>query len=114
MMSDYYAEINIKEDMPPVAEAIDSLKRALTRYKNNRTHFVVIIHGYGSTGKGGVIRQKSRSYLMAQKAKGAIKKVVFGEDMTIFNSDARELKHQCKSLDCYMEACNHGITIIEL
>ncbi len=113
-MADYYAEINIKEDMPLATESIDSLKRALTRYKNNRTHFVVIIHGYGSTGKGGVIRQKARSYLMAQKAKGAIKKVVFGEEMTIFNPEALALKQHCKSLDCYMETCNHGITIIEL
>ena len=44
-------EINIKEDMPKVAEAMQYLQSELERLRRNKYKCVQIVHGYGSTGK---------------------------------------------------------------
>ncbi len=113
-MTKQFAEVNIKEDMPTAAEAIELLKSALAYYKERSPRFLVIIRGYGSTEKGGVICSKARKFLIEQKNKGAIKSVVFGENMSIFNQESRELKERCCALSCYMDIFNQGITLIEL
>ena len=53
----------------------------------------MIIHGYGSTGKGGVIHDKARQWLKAQERNGKMKAVIYGEDFSIYNAQARELKN---------------------
>ena len=44
----------------------------------------IIIHGYGSSGKGGAIKEKVRQWLNAQARNGVIKCVINGEDFDIF------------------------------
>ena len=94
-----YIEINIKEDMPTVAEAMQYLQSELDRLRRNKYKCVQIVHGYGSTGKGGAICIKARQWLKAQEQKGKIKSVVYGEDFTIFNATARELKNRYAELE---------------
>ena len=65
-------EINLEEGMPTADEALSQLKDAIKRYGKNQC--LVFIHGYGSTGKGGVIRQKARQWLNAQVRNGKIKR----------------------------------------
>ena len=48
-----YTEINIKQDMPIVADAMRYLQTSIERLKREKYEVVLIIHGYGSTGKGG-------------------------------------------------------------
>ena len=108
-----YIEINIKEDMPTVAEAMQYLQSELERLRRNKYKCVQIVHGYGSTGKGGAICIKARQWLKAQEQKGKIKAVVFGEDFTIFNATARELKNRYPELAQLLTVCNHGVTVIE-
>ena len=55
-----YTEINIKEDMPIVADAMRYLQDAIARLKRDKYDVVLIVHGYGSTGKGGAICAKAR------------------------------------------------------
>ena len=105
-------EINLEEGMPTADEALSQLKDAIKRYGKNQC--LVFIHGYGSTGKGGVIRQKARQWLNAQVRNGKIKRCVNGEDFGIFSNDARELYARYSGLDQYKERGNHGITIIEI
>ena len=107
-----YAEINIKENMPTVSEAMIYLKSCVASCK--RGNCLVIIHGYGSTGKGGAIRDKARQWLNAQKREGKIKHVINGEDLDIFNLDALDLKARHRELAAYFKVCNHGVTVIEI
>ena len=107
-----YIEINIKEDMPTVNEAMDVLRRYVEGCKRGKC--VVIVHGYGSSGKGGAIRTKARQWLEAQRKAGKIKTVINGEDISIFNFDARDLKKKHPELEAYFKVCNHGVTVIEL
>jgi len=48
--------LNLKEDMPTVPVAMARLERELALANSSRIAVVKIIHGYGSTGRGGDIR----------------------------------------------------------
>jgi len=109
-----YTEINIKENMPTVAEALDFLRDSIARFKREKYGVVLVIHGYGSTGKGGAICEKARSWLMAQKRGGKIKNVIFGENFDLFNLDALTLKNKCRELEPLLRVCNNGVTVVEL
>ena len=81
---------------------------------NSKKTCIYIIHGYGSSGKGGVILQKVRSFLNAQVKNGKIKSVINGEDFNVFNFKALELKNKYKELEQLFRVCNHGVTIVEV
>jgi len=105
-------EVNLEEGLPTVEEALARLKGAINRYGKNQC--LVLIHGYGSTGKGGIIRQKVRQWLYAQVRNGKIKRCVNGEDFGIFSADAREMYAKYSGLNGYKDVGNHGVTIIEI
>ncbi len=107
-------EVNLEEGRPTVAEAMTILQGQIRRYALSKEVCMVIIHGYGSSGRGGAIRDKARQWLAAQKRNGKLRKVVFGEDFTIFDADSRELKAKYPGLAADIDRGNHGITIIEL
>ncbi len=109
-----YFELNIKQDMPTVAEAMRHLQSSIERLKREKYGVVLIVHGYGSTGKGGAINTKARQWLKAQERSGKIKKVIFGEDFSLFNFDALGLKNRCRELEVLLDVCNHGVTVVEL
>ena len=103
-------EINVENGFAG-DEAIAYIKQVLSYSKKT---CIYIIHGYGSTGKGGVIRKKVRKFLNAQQKSGKTKAVVNGEDFNIFNPKARELKDKYKELEQLCRVCNHGVTIVEV
>ena len=107
-----YVEINIKEDMPTVNEAMDVLRKYVEGCKRGKC--VVIVHGYGSSGKGGAIREKARQWLEAQKRSGKITHVIYGENIDIFNFEALDLKKKHSELKPLFDTCNHGVTVIEI
>ena len=103
-------EINIENGFTS-DEALAYIKQVLS---NSKKTCIYIIHGYGSSGKGGVIRQKVRSSLNAQVKNGKIKAVINGEDFNVFNFNALELKNKHKELEQLFRVCNHGVTVVEL
>ena len=109
-----YIELNIKEGMPLVDEAMRYMQASLERFKKEKYNVVLIVHGYGSTGKGGAICAKARQWLKAQVKNGKFKKVIFGEDFNVFNFDALDLKAKCHSLEQLFKVCNNGVTVVEL
>lgn len=109
-----YTEINIKSDMPVVGDAMKYLQDTILRLKKEKCECVLIVHGYGSTGKGGAIREKARQWLKAQERNNKVKTVIFGENFEIFNFKALELKNKYKELSSLMDVCNHGVTVVEL
>ena len=74
-------EINVENGFT-TDEAIAYIKQVIS---NNKKTCIYIIHGYGSSGKGGVIRQKVRSFLNVQVKNGKIKSMINGEDFNVFN-----------------------------
>lgn len=109
-----YRELNIKDGMPIVADAMRYLQDSLKRLRREECECVLIIHGYGSTGRGGAICAKARQWLMAQLRSGACRAVIFGEDFDLFNFQALELKNKYKELEPLLRVCNHGVTVVAL
>lgn len=109
-----YKEINLEEGMPTVDEAMSYLKMSITLCKQNKIGCLVVIHGYGSSGKGGAIRAKARQWLNAQVRNGTIKAVINGEDFNVFNFNALELKNKYKELEQLFRVCNHGVTVVKV
>ena len=109
-----YTELNIKEGMPLTCEAMEYLKSSIERYRRNKYKCILVIHGYGSTGKGGAIHDKAREWLKAQERNGKVKSVIFGEDFSIFNFKSLELKNRYHELESLIKVCNHGVTVVEL
>ena len=109
-------EVNIKTDLPT---ADDAIKRITYNIKNAGAFGVTVIkfiHGYGSTGKGGVIRNQARKYLDRQKEQGHIKGYIKGEDFSIFDEATRKAFQICDELrrDTDLERHNNGITLVIL
>ena len=104
----------IKAGMPTVDKAMLTAKYDVMRSKQNHDGCVVFIHGYGSHGNGGAICIEFRKWINSQLSKGKVKCVINGEDFSIFNFKALELKNKYKGLDGLMDRYNHGVTIVEL
>lgn len=69
-----------------------------------------VIHGYGSSGRGGVIREKVRQWLHAQARNGTVKAVINGEDFDIFNISDKTIINVLTNLvkDGYLERRGAG------
>ena len=109
-----YTEVNIKEGMPSVNDALKLLRESIARCRKNGFKCILVIHGYGSHGIGGAINTKARQWLTAQKRSGTVKTVIFGENFSIFEADARELKSRYRELEILTRVCNHGVTVVEI
>ncbi len=107
-------EINLEDGKPTVADAPIILKSCVNNAKSGNVGCLYIIHGYGSSGRGGVIRDKARQWLNAQVRNGIVKTVINGEDFNLFNFKALELKNKYKELEQLLKVCNHGVTVVEL
>jgi len=106
--------INIKEGMPTADIALRRVNMALTLAKSQGERAVKIIHGYGSGGKGGIIRTRTRAYLAEQKAKGRIRAFIPGEEFSIFNDVVLKAFAVCPALrqDSDLGRSNDGVTVV--
>jgi hypothetical protein len=109
-------EINIKSDQPTVDDAIRRITYNISNGKKTGFKVIKIIHGYGSSGKGGRIRVESRKYLQRQKDLGRIRGFIPGENFSIFDSDTIKAFQVCDELrhDHDLERHNNGVTFIIL
>ena len=109
-------EVNIKSDMPTADDAVRRITYNIKNAGAFGVSVIKLIHGYGSTGKGGAIRTKSRKYLESQKKRGLIKDYIAGEDFSIFNKATLEAFLVCDDLrrDSDIERHNNGVTFVVL
>lgn len=107
-------EVNLELGRPSADEALRRLENELAAKRHLRAKAMKIIHGYGSSGKGGRIRTASRKYLRAAQEQGRIYAVLPGERLTIFDEEARRLMVRCPALrdDCDRERYNCGVTFV--
>ena len=112
----YLKEVNIKADLPTAGEAVRRVTYNIRNGKAWGASAIKIIHGYGSTGKGGKIRIEVRRYLNEQKAKGFVREVIPGEEFSIFSAATIRAFDACGELrkDHDLERHNNGMTIIIL
>ena len=108
--------INLEEGMPLVEEALNRMNLGLQEMRVSRVKAVKLIHGYGSTGRGGKIRDSVRSELTAMKRRKQIRDYIPGEDFGPTDAAARGLADRDSAVtrDPDYGRMNHGITIVVL
>ncbi len=105
---------NIEKFMPTVYQAEILVKNNLETYRRKGIKVFKIIHGYGSTGKGGALRTGIRDYLTQLKRAKIIADFVPGEDWSVFNETTRKILDLDSnfSKDSDLGKMNSGVTII--
>ena len=108
--------VNLEDGMPTVEEAVRRLHTGLQAARCDHVGTVRLIHGYGSTGKGGRIRVQVRAELGRLKRQGAIRDYVPGEEFGPFSEAGRRLVSRYPQLarDRDYGRENQGITMVVL
>ena len=108
--------LNIKSDMPTVDEARRRLIIELQRAKAKGAKAMKLIHGYGSTGVGGKLRDGLRSSLSRRRKEGLIQSWVAGEKWDPFDPVSQAMLDACPELarDRDIGQGNPGVTIVLL
>lgn len=78
-------ELNIKANMPGWDEAKIYLATGISHARSLGYGVVKVIHGYGSSGAGGAIREKARRWLDDERYQCKIADYIPGEEWNIFN-----------------------------
>ena len=109
-------EINLKENMPTVAEALSRLNRELALARQQGHSAIKLIHGYGSSGTGGEIRIAVQARLMEMVSRNEIRGCIFGENWSKSDQQVWNLLRDAPSLksDRDLGRKNPGITIVVL
>ena len=102
--------------MPTLDEARRLVIEQIKLAKRNGSRVLKVIHGYGSTGKGGTLCVGLRKSFGLRKKEGVIKDFVAGEDFTIFNETVLNLLEEVPELrgDPDLGATNEGVTVLWL
>jgi hypothetical protein len=107
---------NVEAGLPTLDEArrlaIDEIKRA----KGAGARVLKVIHGYGSSGKGGALCVGLRKSFGLRKKEGVIKEFIAGEDFSIFDERVLNLLEAVPELrgDTDLGVINQGVTFIWL
>lgn len=107
---------NVEADLPTLDEARRLVAAEIKQAKRTGAKVLKVIHGYGSTGKGGALCVGLRKSFGLRKKEGVIKDFIAGEDFSIFNSAVLDLLEAAPELrgDPDLGATNEGVTILRL
>ena len=108
--------VNLEQDMPTVPLALSLLSDALRMARAERHAAVKIIHGYGSSGKGGAIRMAVQAELMQRVRAGELRAFIAGEEWRISDERSWALLQARSELkqDSDLGRGNKGISIVVL
>jgi hypothetical protein len=107
---------NLENGMPTVEQALERFRWRLREASASGVKVLKVIHGYGSTGRGGKIRDAVRRELGRMLARGEVAAVVAGEEYSSATIAGRDLLSRFKELKATErpDTSNHGITLVEL
>jgi hypothetical protein len=90
----------------------EELLHAWSQVRNSPSlRILKIIHGYGSTGKGGATKDVVRNWLFRNKKK--FKQTIDGEDYSLYSASTQEMRKLVgASMDTDLGSGNAGITIV--
>ncbi|MDR2656139.1 MAG: Smr/MutS family protein [Oscillospiraceae bacterium] len=91
-------KINLEDGLPTAAAAVTRLNAEILRARAQRVRALKIIHGWGSSGKGGVIRLEVHKELRKKSRAGQIKAFVPGEELNPFSQSGRAALALCPDL----------------
>lgn len=108
--------VNLERGMPAAEDAIRILEAAIAEARVQGISILTVIHGYGSSGKGGKIRRDCRSILDYKCSKGELQDYVPGEEFNRRNGPTKSILRRYPQLlsDRNLDRGNQGISLIIL
>jgi hypothetical protein len=108
--------INLEEGMPRVEEARLRMQHELHVAREQSYKAVKLVHGYGSSGTGGVLRVELQKELQRLAHIGTVKAIIAGENWRISDEATWELLKRFPEWkqDSDMGRNNKGISIVIL
>jgi hypothetical protein len=107
---------NVEAGMPTLEEGRRLVAAEIKLAKREGAKVLKVIHGYGSSGKGGALCVGLRKSFGLRKKEGVIKDFVPGEAFSIFDQTVLALLEAVPELrgDPDLGASNEGVSIIWL
>jgi hypothetical protein len=107
---------NVEAGFPVLDEARRMVIEEIKKAKREGVKVLKVIHGYGSSGKGGALCVGLQKSFRLRKKEGVIRDFVAGEDFSIFNPTVLALLEAVPELrgDPDLSASNEGITVLWL
>ena len=107
---------NVEADLPSLDEARRQVIAELRRAKSGGLRVLKVIHGWGSSGKGGKLCHGLRKSFALRKKEGIIRDFIPGEDFSIFNPTVLALLDAVPELrgDPDLNQTNEGMTVVWL
>lgn len=107
---------NVEADLPTLEEARRLVADEIRQAKRERVRVLKVIHGYGSSGKGGRLQVGLRKSFGLRKKEGVIHDFVPGEEFSIFEEKTLRLLEEVPELraDPDLNATNEGVTVLWL
>ncbi|MGB3210508.1 MAG: hypothetical protein WBB19_07350 [Desulforhopalus sp.] len=108
--------VNLEAGRPVVEIALHRMNEIIEDSVRRDVNVLTLIHGYGSSGKGGAIRSECRKMLDFLKSKGQISEYITGEDFSKRSGLVRSLLRRYPQLgaDKHLNKGNRGITLVIL
>lgn len=107
--------VNIKKDYPDCEYALFLAEKEIEFSLKEGKEVLILIHGYGSNGVGGVIKKELHSKLREMVLKKKIKSFIPGEEFSTLREDVAKICEKYPNLLAdQLLNLNPGITIIKL
>ena len=108
--------LNIEESFPTLEAARQQIIDEIRKAKREGLLVLKVIHGYGSSGKGGTLCFGLRKSFKLRKKEGVIRDFIAGEDFSIFDEKTMRLLEAVPKLrgDPDLNAINEGVTFLWL
>lgn len=105
--------VNLESGKPQVEQALLHLQTALEEARRLGVRVLTIIHGYGSSGRGGAIRDESRKLLDHLCSRGELQRVIAGEEFHRRNGQVKDLLRRYPQLaaNTNLNRANRGVTL---
>ena len=109
-----YRICNIKEGMPNTDYAIFLLEKEIEYAKAEDVRVLVFIHGYGSSGYGGAIKQEVDKKLSLMQRQKKIVCYVRGDRWAESSDDVKEIYKYAPELSINNQVANinSGVTVV--
>ena len=107
---------NVEAGSPILDEARRLVIGEIKRAKREGVKVLKVIHGYGSSGKGGALSVGLQKSFRLRKKENVIRDFIAGEDFSIFNPTVLTLLEAVPELrgDPDLNATNEGVTVLWL
>jgi len=107
-----FRTVNLEKGMPLVDDAVKRLRQEIESARTQGCRILVLIHGYGSSGEGGAIKQEVQRLLGHLQATRQIKDYLTGEACDRRIGRGRQMLRQFPFLLPYLQKPNPGISLV--